>query len=1016
MSADAATVENAELIVLLEQLPEGVMVLDSAHQVLFANKTGARLVKMKPKTVVGQPFEHDVEDGPMRSFDVELTVKEVTWSGQPAKLLHLKSLKSSGAFHLEWKLEAALERARAAEDALAQIQESGPAPPADGEPATSTHEALEEQKRKFDIRIGELESLLEQAEARLESLENDDLDLQSATELQDALSLAREAEDQVRQLEEELAEARDRIRVSEEQAEVAEERAYNLEAELERLESEALDRQEEAEEQGGEVQDEARLELENANRELSAELESVKAELDTLRTELESLRAQPPETVPDEGVLQELDAVKAQLEEKSRLGDEVSTELEVKSHEVERLQAELSAKDEVAMRLSGELSVQATEMESLTRTCEELRAQLDAINEAAGSDSEQLQVMSEQLAAKEASFVELQEELRKATEELTLSREEAEELGEQLKAEIDSAEESSTNLQQEIEGLSQQYAEAEAKLAEQSAELEILRAGASDSEALQSQLQEMQASESERNRLEKEVQKLEARLQEAEMLAAKGEKAEKLERKLEGALRRAEEADERLQEERRLLNELKQRVQQGGASLPPGASPGAGEAEVDPETERLAFQDSLTGLPNHNILHRYLGFMVKQSARHERYTAILRLDLDKFKTINDTLGAKLGDDLIRQIGERLTTVVRTCDVLGRFGEDEFVILLSELNDQKEASVMTAAVIRRIYQILKKPFTVAEQNISIGASIGVSLYPLDAANVEQMFEHSAVALRRAKETGRGQAQYYTADVQTAHEARSVLDHELKSGLERNEFGLLYQPIVDLQSGALVGVEALIRWKHPRMGIIRPDDFLKVAEESGIIVLIGNWAIRAALKAASVWHQQGLNFFVSLNLSRRQLLQADLVPTVQSALNEFQCEPSRVLLEIPESLTGTELPRIRETLNGLQQLGVRLAVDNFGTASTALQDLKRGPFTVLKVDRKFVRGVPDDEENKALVLSALTVGHHLNRVSVAVGVETEKEKAWLAQTGCRFAQGNLLSPPLPPESVIDLVRPR
>lgn len=1009
MSADAATVENAELIVLLEQLPEGIMVLDSTHQILFANKSGARLVKMKPKTVVGQTFQHEVEDGPMRNFDVELTVKDVSWSGQPAKLLHLKSLKSSGAFHLEWKLEAALERARAAEEALAQKDESPPDQPT-AEAGPDLQSALADQKQKFEIRIGELEGLLERAETRLESLENDDLDLQSAMELQDALTLAREAEDQVRQLEEELAEARDRIRVAEEQAEVAEERAYNLEAELERAEAEALDRPEE--EESGDS--EPISELEESSRALQAELERLTAEHHQVLAELQVLRDTPPEPTQDEGLLQEVEFLKDSLAEKTRLGEEFSSELELKKIEVERLTAELNAKDEEAMRLSGDLSVQATELESLQRTTEELRAQLQAFNEAAGSDSEQLQVMTEQLAVKEASLVEAQEQLRQAQEELSLRREESEELAEQLKTEMESAEEATTQLQQENEEIANQLSDAEAKLAEQQAELEILRAGASDNEALQGQIQELQASVSERNRLEKEVQKLEARLQEAEVLAAKGEKAEKLERKLEGALRRAEEADERLQEERRLLNELKQRVQLGGGGGGGVLPPGAGLPDADPETERLAFQDSLTGLPNHNILHRYLGFMVKQSARHERYTAMLRLDLDKFKTINDTLGTRLGDDLIRQIGERLTTVIRTCDVLGRFGEDEFVILLSELTDQKEASVMTAAVIRRIYQILKKPFTVAEQNISIGTSIGVSLYPLDASNVEQMFEHSAVALKRAKETGRGQARYYTSDVQTAHEARSVLDSELKGGLERNEFGLLYQPIIDLQSGALVGVEALIRWKHPRMGVIKPDDFLRVAEESGIIVLIGNWATRAALKAASVWQQQGMHFFVSLNLSRRQLLQADLVPSVQSALNEFRCEPSRVLLEIPEALTGAELPRIWETLNGLQQLGVRLAVDNFGTASSSLQELRRGPFSVLKVDRTFIRGVPDDEENKALVLSALTVGHHLNRISVAVGVETESEKAWLAQTGCRFAQGNLLSPPIPPESVSDLVK--
>jgi EAL domain-containing protein (putative c-di-GMP-specific phosphodiesterase class I) len=219
-----------------------------------------------------------------------------------------------------------------------------------------------------------------------------------------------------------------------------------------------------------------------------------------------------------------------------------------------------------------------------------------------------------------------------------------------------------------------------------------------------------------------------------------------------------------------------------------------------------------------------------------------------------------------------------------------------------------------------------------------------------------------------------------------------------------------------VEALIRWNHSRLGPIGPDEFLKVAEESGLIVLIGNWALRTALQRAAQWQAAGLNLFVSLNLSRRQLLQADLIPTIHTALVEFRCSPDRILLEISEELTGPELPRLRDTLTALQQLGVRLAVDNFGTSASSLQELRRGPFQVLKIDRRFVRGVPAHEENTGIVLSALTLGHHLGRITVAVGIETEAEKSWLAKTGCRFAQGNLLSQPLPPEHVVDIATRR
>jgi diguanylate cyclase (GGDEF)-like protein len=550
-------------------------------------------------------------------------------------------------------------------------------------------------------------------------------------------------------------------------------------------------------------------------------------------------------------------------------------------------------------------------------------------------------------------------------------------------------------------------------------ELQSLHAAAQDELAelpdLRARLAELEETALQVDELQKEVHKLAARLDEAGGLAEKGERAEKLERKLEGALRRAEEAEERLEEERRLLGELRQTSERRIAELESRAA-GASAGELDPETERMAFQDPMTGLPNRNILHKYLGFMLQQSVRYERYTALLRIDCDKFKVIGDTFGSEVGDRLIRLVGERLSAVVRSSDVLGRLGEDEFVILLSELTDQKEASVVTASVIKRIYHMLKKPFTIDEQTISVSVSIGVSLYPLDATNGEQMFQHSAEALKRAKESGRGHAQYYTAEVQSSHEAKLQRDHELKQGLERGEFVLLYQPIFDLSNGQIVGVEALIRWNHPRLGSIGPDEFLKVAEESGLIVLIGNWALRTALQRAAQWQAAGLALFVSLNLSRRQLLQADLIPTIHTALAEFRCSPDRVLLEISEELTGPELPRLRDTLFALQQLGVRLAVDNFGTSASSLLELRRGPFQVLKIDRRFVRGVPTQEEHAGIVMSALTLGHHLGRITVAVGVETEAEKAWLAKTGCRFAQGNLLSQPLPPEHIIDMMARR
>lgn len=1086
MSADLVAASD-ELLSVLEQLPEGIFVLDSDSKVIFANKPAMRLVKMKPKKTIGELFPYPLEDGTMRDFDVEMLVKQMTWAGREATMVHLKPLKSAGAFHLEWKLESALEKARAAELLLEEWKnretpvETGGPPNAELErslqetsdqlAAARTHEAelarkleeyqalIEQQRGEFEERQSELESLLELAETRADELQGQLVtgDHQTATELQHAVSLARDAEEQLRALEEDLDEARDRIRVAEEQAEVAEERAYTLEAEIEKLstEMEELDL----------LRDE-KLRWQSEMAEMTAQLQSLQTQSQgfDLQAEMADLTARLKEREEELAIL--TDRVEAKDEELLDLTAKLTAAETERGSQMAALQDQLQSRDGALAAREQESAELRERLASTESELAGLRAELDERSrrlevEAVGTETlsadltalkAELEVARQQAATASQAADELSEQLREAQEILRVRSEESDELAEQLRAETEQSEELVEQLRQDIERLHEsareqtdQIEHLQATTKEQAEELESLREIAADAESLVSELNELKEAHqtlksqhenvlaesvgtaelrkaledanAEIDRLQKELHKLSAQLDDAGDMAEKGELVDKLKRKLEGALRRAEEAEERLEEERRLLSELRQTSERRIAEMESrGARAGGQSAELDPETERMAFQDSLTGLPNRNILHKYLGFMLQQSVRYERYTALLRIDCDKFKVISDTFGTDIGDRLIRLVGERLSAVVRSSDVLGRMGEDEFAILLSELTDQKEASVVTASVIKRIYHMLKKPFSIDGQSISVSVSIGVSLYPLDAANGEQMFQHAAEALRRAKETGRGQAQYYTPEVQSNHESKIQRDHELKSGLERGEFSLVYQPIFDLSNGQVVGVEALIRWNHSRLGPIGPDEFLKVAEESGLIVLIGNWALRTALQRAAQWQAAGLNLFVSLNLSRRQLLQADLIPTIHTALVEFRCSPDRILLEISEELTGPELPRLRDTLTALQQLGVRLAVDNFGTSASSLQELRRGPFQVLKIDRRFVRGVPAHEENTGIVLSALTLGHHLGRITVAVGIETEAEKSWLAKTGCRFAQGNLLSQPLPPEHVVDIATRR
>ena len=991
MAADSIVAENSELVKVLQKLPDGVVVIGQSGTVVFSNKPGARLVKLKPKKIVGTAFPFPLEEGAMRDFDVEMSLKEVSWGGEPATLVLLSSLKSSGAFQLEWKLESAIERARTAEEELAALRESTAQPEPVAEEAVISAEDLEAERRDYEEKIGELESLLELAESRADQLQHDIVssDHESDTENQNLRRASEEAELQVRQLEAELQDAQSRIQTYEEQAEVAEERAYSLETEVARLEEEAAN---------FEAKTEANVESK------SEELESLKRLLERTQDELENSRA---ESLAAQDALGQLEAKGGQdqsrLTELQQLNSQLTEQIQV-------LEARQSESQESEEKLIADLAAMEVVVEELKAS------RADSNDEAV----ERIAVLESNLDKLSLEKDSLMTELASKSEELeaqiqlaTVATEESEELAELLKSETESSEGQLEEHLAKIEALS-------GELQTSISETERLREKISTFEGLREDLDSISAEKlelaaqlrvaasvgDEKERLQKELLRLEKQLETSEAMAIKGEKVDKLERKLEGALKRAEEAEERLHEERRLHKELKETSAQKIEALQ--NSSGNGDSP-DPEMERMAFQDELTGLPNRNILHRYLGFMLKQSARYERCTAMLRIDCDNFKTLNDTLGVEHGDALIRLIGERLSAVVRGSDVLGRMGEDEFVILLSELATPQEAATMTAAVIKRIYQILKKPFVVEEQNINIDVSIGVSLYPTDSMNGEQMFEHSGVALLRAKETGRGQAQYFTPELQSSHVSRGQLDKELKAGLEAKQYEVVYQPIFDITNGRAVGVEALMRWHHPERGLLCPDTFLASAEASGLIVLLGTWALQVCLEQAAKWHQQGLGFFVSINLSKRQLMQADLVPTVSGILNETKCPPDRILLEVAERFTGPELPKVRETLVGLVQLGVNLAIDNFGTASSSLMEIRKGPFQVVKIDRSIVRDVGKNEDNSSLVLSALNIAHHMGRRSVAVGVESEEERLWLAKYGCRYAQGNLLAQPMPADQI-------
>ncbi|MCA9790839.1 MAG: EAL domain-containing protein [Candidatus Eremiobacteraeota bacterium] len=439
-----------------------------------------------------------------------------------------------------------------------------------------------------------------------------------------------------------------------------------------------------------------------------------------------------------------------------------------------------------------------------------------------------------------------------------------------------------------------------------------------------------------------------------------------------------------------------------------------GGAWAAEETERLAFEDSLTGLPNLNIISQFMEFTLTQARRYERAAALLVLDLDRFKVVNEALGMAAGDDLLCQVALRLQSMIRSSDIIGRRGEDEFLILLTELSDERSSadaqpiSVMdrAATVACRIIDGFSEPFQIGDQEYHVGTSIGVSLCPHDATNSQQMLGHADSAMYHAKELGRGRYQFYTPDLQERHQRRLTIESGLHQALKRNEFQLYYQPIVDLQSEAVVGVEALLRWKRGKE-ILPAAEFIRIAEESGLIVSIGEWVFEEACAQAAAWKAQGRNLFVSVNLSARQLLNPRLVSHLAETLAAHDIEPQAISLDIREDSADLDQERSGDVFAALAEKGVRIAIDDFGTGLSSLRQIRRSRADLLKVDRSLICDITDDGESRTVVAAILSLARSLSLKTLAEGIESEAQKALCQANGCQFGQGHLFSEPLPPK---------
>lgn len=425
--------------------------------------------------------------------------------------------------------------------------------------------------------------------------------------------------------------------------------------------------------------------------------------------------------------------------------------------------------------------------------------------------------------------------------------------------------------------------------------------------------------------------------------------------------------------------------------------------ESEERNRQLALYDSLTGLPNRNLFMDRLGQAIAAATRGERIMALLYVDLDNFKQINDTLGHDAGDELLKVMAQRLLGLLRGTDTVSRLGGDEFAIILNQIAHKDDAVL----VARRVLEAAAKPINTQGVEHVAGASIGITWCPHDGTDGSQLLKNADMAMYEAKSAGRNDYRFYSQAADEHARLRMRNEALLRSAPESGQLRLHFQPIVDLQSGRTVGAEALLRWQHPDDGLVYPDSFIGIAEESGSIIDIGDWVLDAALAQCRRWQTATPDFSIAVNVSVRQLRNASFVDRLAAQLELHGLAASALHLEITESLflTGDDLAL--SSLHMLGELGVVLNIDDFGTGYSSFGYLRQLPFQVLKIDRSFIRGVPDNRDASAVASAILGMAQSLGLKVVAEGVESERHLGFLLELGCPYGQGYLFAKPMPAE---------
>ena len=426
------------------------------------------------------------------------------------------------------------------------------------------------------------------------------------------------------------------------------------------------------------------------------------------------------------------------------------------------------------------------------------------------------------------------------------------------------------------------------------------------------------------------------------------------------------------------------------------------ERKLAEETlQHLAYRDTLTDLPNRFLFHDRLEHALIQAGRRNTGVAVMYVDLDRFKVVNDTLGHTVGDRLLQVVARRLRDVLRGDDTIARLGGDEFAVIVPEIHRAEEAG----SVGRKLLGVLREPITVDGHELHVTASAGVSLFPSDGTDVETLLKHADAALYRSKDLGRNNVQLFASSMNARYTERLELELSLHRALDRGELALVYQPLCDRATRTVRCFEALVRWNRPGYGCVNPAEFIRLAEETRFILPMGDWILRTACAQLKEWRREGLTgFHMSVNLSPHQLAQPQFIHFVHDTLREYELEPSDLELEITEGAALQNLEWTLSVLDQLRSLGVRIAVDDFGTGQSSLVYLKRLPLTTLKIDREFLRDVQCDAGDAAIFASIVQLGHSLGLYVIAEGIETEDDRRLVEEQRCDGMQGYLFSKPM------------